>query len=132
MNTVNLTGRLVKDPELNKTNSGKSVTNFTIAMNRKYKSNDETREETTFIDLVAWGNQAEFIAEKFVKAKPIVIEGSLFNENWETEEGKKRSRTKVRVNRASFVLSDNTREETATASATAGSAGSSNDDDIPF
>lgn len=85
MNVVSLLGRLVKDPESrNTTNS--TVTSFTLAINRQFKR--EGQPEADFINCVAWGKTAEFIAKYFAKGRQVAVTGRLQQRKWEDTEGK--------------------------------------------
>ena len=98
MNTVNLIGYLTADVELRYTANGNPVANFGIALNRRYRQGEEVKQETTFIDLVAFNRTAE-IADKYLgKGRPVGIEGRLRQRTWETEGGAKRSKIEVVVN----------------------------------
>ncbi|EDY82193.1 single-strand binding protein [Verrucomicrobiia bacterium DG1235] len=70
---------------------------FGMAVNRVYRSGDETQEETTFVDLEAWGKQAEIISKYVNKGNPLFVEGRLKFDSWESKEGEKRSKLKVIV-----------------------------------
>ncbi len=96
-NRVILLGNLTRDPELRTTPKGTSVCQFGMAVNRVYRSGDETQEETTFVDLEAWGKQAEIISKYVSKGNPLFIEGRLKFDSWESKEGEKRSKLKVIV-----------------------------------
>lgn len=97
-------GNMTRDPET-KPVGGSSVTAFTLATNRRYKTAaGEQREDAAFIDCEAWGKQGEVIAQHFNKGKPILIEGEIRQDNWEDKEsGAKRSKLKVSVTGFSFV-----------------------------
>lgn len=96
-NRVILLGNLTRDPELRVTPKGTSVCQFGMAVNRVYRSGDETQEETTFVDLEAWGKQAEIISKYVNKGNPLFVEGRLKFDSWESKEGEKRSKLKVIV-----------------------------------
>lgn len=96
-NKVILLGNLTRDPELRTTPKGTSVCQFGMAVNRVYRSGDDTQEETTFVDLEAWGKQAEIISKYVSKGNPLFIEGRLKFDSWESKEGEKRSKLKVIV-----------------------------------
>ena len=96
LNKVLLMGRLTREPEMRSTPSGKTVCQFGLAVNRIYNnSNGERQEETTFVDVEAWGRQAETISKYVTKGNPLFIEGRLKLDTWENKEGEKRSRMKV-------------------------------------
>lgn len=103
-NKVILMGRLTRDPELRSTASGLNICKISIAVSRKFKSADgETKEETTFVDVDSFGKQAEVIAKFFSKGKPIFIEGRLKFEQWETNNGEKRSKMGVVLENFQFI-----------------------------
>lgn len=85
MNSVNLIGRLTRSPELSKTRSGKSVTNFSIACDRGFGDN----KKTDFINCQAWGSQAEFACTYLVKGNLVAIEGSIQSRNYDDKSGNK-------------------------------------------
>lgn len=98
MNVVVLKGNLTRDPELKYIASGTAVTNFTIAVNRHFKRQDGSKDkETTYVDCEVWDSAAEHLAEYCAKGDPILVQGALKLDTWETD-GQKRSRLKVRVN----------------------------------
>jgi single-strand DNA-binding protein len=90
-NRVILAGNLTRDPELRYTPNGTAVAKFSIAVNRKYKE----KEETSFFDIVYFGKPAEIIAEYMKKGRPLLVEGRLQQQRWETDEGQKRSKIEV-------------------------------------
>ena len=102
INRVILMGRLVADPELKTTNTGVSVTSFSIAVDRKYQPKGEEKK-ADFIDCVAWRNTAEFVSKYFNKGRAIVVVGSLQNRSWTDQNGQKRYITEVVVDEVSFV-----------------------------
>ena len=99
MNSVSLLGYLTSDVELRYTPTGSPVANFGIAVNRRYRQDDEVKQETTFVDLVAFNRTAEVAKEYLAKGRPAAIEGRLRYRSWETETGAKRSKLEVMVNR---------------------------------
>lgn len=88
MNKVILIGRLTRDPDFRQTQSGVPACKFTIAVDRKYKSQDGEKQ-SDFINIQAWRNTAEFVSRYFTKGNKIVVEGSLQNQNWTDEDGNK-------------------------------------------
>ena len=106
LNKSMLMGRLTKDPELRRTDSGKAVLSFTVATDNGYGDN----KKTYFINCVAWGNSAEFIERNFEKGQMIVIEGRLTTRTWEGQDGKKNYVTEVLVCEAHFGGSKKTTE----------------------
>ena len=106
-NKVIIGGRLTSDVELKQTQSGLSVTSFSIAVNRK-----GAEQQTDFIDVVAWRKTAEFISNYFGKGSSICIVGSLQKREWTDNKGQKRYATEVIAEEAFFVDS---RQENASA-----------------
>ncbi len=102
-NRVILMGNLTRDPELRYTPSGSAVCEFGLAMNRSYKtSSGEQRDETCFVDVTMWGRRGEVISEYFTKGRPILIEGRLKFDSWESAEGR-RSKLVVVAENFEFV-----------------------------
>ena len=99
MNSVSLLGHLTSDVELRYTPSGSPVANFGIAVNRRFRQDEEVKQEVTFVDLVAFNRTAEVASEYLAKGRPAAIEGRLRFRTWETEGGAKRSKLEVLVNR---------------------------------
>jgi single-strand DNA-binding protein len=86
-------GNLTRDPEQRVTTAGLTITKFAVAVSRHYKGLDGTqKEEVTFIDVDAFGKPAELIAQHFTKGKPILFEGRLRQDTWETQTGERRSK----------------------------------------
>lgn len=100
INNVILMGRMTADAELRATQGGKYVTSFSIAVERDFKQNGE--RQTDFINIVAWGKTAEFIANYFSKGDMIAVSGSIQTRNYEDKNGNKRTATEVIVDKASF------------------------------
>ena len=98
MNSVHLMGHVTGDFELRYTASGNPVANFGMATNRRYRQGEEVRQETTYVDLVAFNRTAEIAKEFLGKGRPVAIEGRLRYRTWETELGAKRSKLEVVVN----------------------------------
>jgi len=104
-NKVILLGNLTRDPQLKYLPSQTAVAEFGIACNRKFKSAaGEDREEVTFVDITAFGKQAELINQYFTKGKPIFIEGRLKFDSWEDKQGGgKRSKLTVVLEGFQFI-----------------------------
>ena len=103
-NKVILMGNLTRDPELRVTPNGVNICKIGIATSRRYKTQSgEEREETTFIDVDSFGRQAEVISKYFTKGKPILIEGRLRYDQWESKTGEKRSKLTVILENFQFV-----------------------------
>ena len=104
LNKVILTGRLTATPELKTTTGGNSVTSFSIAVQRQFKSADGNYQ-TDFINIVAWRNTAEFITRYFEKGQLIAIVGSIQTRSYEDRSGQKRTAFEVVAEEAQFVES---------------------------
>ena len=89
-------GNLTKDPETRTTQTGQSVTSFTVATNRTWTDNQGVKQEVAeFTDVVAWTRLGEIVAQYCQKGKPIYVEGRLQTRNWEAQDGSKRYKTEV-------------------------------------
>lgn len=109
LNHVSIQGRFVKDPELRRTDNGKAVTSFTLAVDRPGKDNG-----AAFIPCVAWDKTAEFINSYFMKGNAIVVEGRLDSRDWTDKDGNKRTAYEVIVNQAHFCEKKEKAETAAT------------------
>lgn len=102
LNVVAIMGRMVKDPELKTTNSGKSVCSFRIANDSGYKD-ASGQSQTNWLDVTAWGKTAEFVCKYFPKGALIAIEGRLQSRNYQDKSGNNRNAVEVVVNNVSFA-----------------------------
>ena len=104
-NKVILMGNLTRDPELQYLPSGTAVARVGLAVNRVYndRQSGERKEEVCFVDLDAFGRTAEIINEYFQKGRPILVEGRLRFQTWDTDDGQRRSKHSVMVDRFEFV-----------------------------
>lgn len=94
LNHITIMGRLTRDPELRRTGSGTAVTNFSVAVDRDFKSSTgET--DTDFIDCVAWRQTGEFVSKYFKKGNLIVVSGRLQIRPWTDKDGNKRKAAEV-------------------------------------
>ena len=106
MNKVVLVGRLVRDPDLRfAAGSGTAVGKFTVAVNRQFK-----RDETDFINCVAFGKTAETIAQYLTKGRQVAIDGSIRTGSYEAQDGTKRYTTDVAVESFEFIGSNGGRD----------------------
>ncbi len=124
INSVMVSGRLTRDPELKYIPSGDAVCNIQLAINRSYKSGTEWKQQVTFIGCVAWKKTAEAVA-KLHKGSPVVVQGSIESRSWETQDGQKRSVIELRIDRVQFLEVRSTGEAAPAAAQQA-------DDDLPF
>ncbi|HKK19587.1 MAG TPA: single-stranded DNA-binding protein [Opitutales bacterium] len=103
-NKVILLGNLTRDPETRVTANGNTICKLGLATSRVYSTRDgERREETTFVDIDAFGKQAEVITKYMRKGRPIMIEGRLKLDQWETNDGQKRSKLGVVLENFQFI-----------------------------
>ncbi len=105
LNRVLLIGNLTRDPELRVTPKGSSICQFGLAVNRTFKdAAGQQREETTFVDIEAWGRQGEVISKYCTKGRPLFVEGRLRFDSWEDKStGQKRSRLSVVLENFQFI-----------------------------
>ena len=123
MNTVNLIGRLTRDPEAIEANNGTKIANFAIAVDRRDREADPV-----YVELKAFAATAEAIAAHKAKGDEVAVEGRLELDRWEAEDGSKRSKLYVIANRVEFLR--NKRSEQADDAPVAAAAGG--DEDIAF
>ncbi len=136
-NKVILLGNLTRDPEVRYTPSGTAVASFAIAVNRRYKQGDETKDEVSYIDIVVFGKQAEACGQYLNKGDGILVDGRLQQRRWDDKEtGQKRSKVEVVAQSVNFMP-----KRSGQAAAAAGSRGGEaepmpeppvGEDDIPF
>ena len=120
LNKIVIMGRLTRDPELRRTQSGTAVTSFSIACDRDFES-QSGEKETDFIDVVAWRNTAEFVSKYFSKGRMAVVEGRLQIRDWTDREGGKRRSAEVVAD--SVYFGDSRPREDQGASAPSSGAG---------
>lgn len=113
LNNITLMGRIVRDPENRKTATGKSVTSFTLAVERDIKTNGE--KETDFIDCVAWNGTADLVAKYFTKGRMAVVRGRLQIRTWQDKDGNNRKAAEVIADSVYFGNSKPTATTTAQA-----------------
>ena len=103
-NKVILAGNLTRDPQMSILPSQTPVTEFGMAINRRWKGQDgQQREETCFVDCQCYGRQAEILNQYMSKGRPILVEGRLRFSSWEDKTGQKRSKLRVVVERFQFL-----------------------------
>lgn len=107
MNKVILIGRLTKDPELRyAAGSGTAVCRFTVAINRQFK-----KDETDFINCVAFGKTGETITQYLTKGRQIAVTGSIRTGSYDAQDGTKRYTTDVIVESFEFIGSNNSNNQ---------------------
>lgn len=127
MNQVIMIGRMVADPELRHTQAGDAVCNFNIAVDRRFKAKDGTRE-ADFFSCVAWRNTASFLKDYGEKGRNVAIVGELQTRKYE-KDGQKRTVTEIVVSSAEFV---GAKPESEPSGAKAGDFVEVTDDSLPF
>ena len=101
INVVVLMGRLVRDPEIRTTTSGKSVCSFSLAVERDFQRSEEKAAD--YFDCVAWGNTAEFVGKYFHKGRMIALQGRLQARTYKDREGNNRKAVEVVADKVSFT-----------------------------
>ena len=101
LNTITIMGRLTRDPELRRTQTGVAVASFALACERDFAPQG-TDKETDFIDVVAWRYTAEFVEKYFQKGQMAVVTGRLQIRNWEGKEGNKRRSAEILADHVYF------------------------------
>ena len=93
---ITLVGNVGRDPEMRYTNAGKSVTNFSVACNRKYTAGDgESREETEWLNVTAWDKRAEFVNDYVVKGAKVFVQGRFSSRQYKARNGDMRTAMEV-------------------------------------
>ena len=126
LNHIDLMGRLTRDPELRHTQAGKAVASITLAVERDYTA-PGAEKETDFIDVVLWGNTAEFASQYFSKGRMAAVAGRLQIRNWQDKYGNKRRSAEVVADRIYFADSKKETAETQEFSEV-----TDDDPDLPF
>lgn len=97
INNVVIMGRLTRDAEERKTNSGKSVCSFCVALDDRFD-----KEKTHFVDVIAWNKTAEFVCKYFTKGSMIAVQGRLTTRMWEDKNGSKHKAVEIVADEVSF------------------------------
>ena len=104
VNKVFLIGNLTRDPQLSYTPSQTPVVELGMAVNRKWRGQDGSdHEETCFVDLQSYGRQAETLNKYVKKGNPLYVEGRLKYDQWEAQDGSKRSKMRVILENFQFL-----------------------------
>lgn len=128
-NKVILLGNLTRDIETRSTGSGTTVAKFGLAVSRKFSDRDgNQKEETTFVDVDAFGKQAEVLAKYLRKGSPLMIEGRLRFDQWEAADGQKRSKLGVVLEGFQFIPT----AQRSGGSDSPAASDDSLDEDVPF
>ena len=95
LNRIVIMGRLTRDPELRRTQTGTPVASFSLAVDRDFKDRNTGERTTDFIDCVAWRQTGEFVSRYFTKGRMAIVEGRLQIRDWTDKEGNKRRSAEV-------------------------------------
>lgn len=137
LNQATLLGNLTRDPELRQTPAGQNVVSFSLALNRSYKdASGEWQEAVDYLDVVAWRELAERVAQYLHKGSRCLVQGRIQSRSWE-QDGQKRIKVEVLANDVTFMDSPRNESQPApkkTAGAPTSVSGDDpiNLDDIPF
>lgn len=97
MNKIIIKGRLSRNPETKQTNNGKSVCNFSVAVNRRMN-----KDEADFFECTAWEKTGEFVTKYFSKGQEILIDGRMESRNYDDKNGNKRTAWGITVEQVDF------------------------------
>lgn len=114
MNKVVLIGNLVRDPEVRATQSGISVCNFTVAVNRRFK-NANGEQETDFLNVIAWRQLAELCGKYLAKGRKVAVTGSIQTRQYEAKDGSKRTAWDIVADEVEFLSPQNQQSSTQSA-----------------
>lgn len=105
LNKVFVAGNLTRDPEVRYTPRGTAVATLRLAIDDSYRNREtgETIEKACFVDVQAWGRQAETCGQYLAKGSPVLVEGGLELDQWENQQGEKRSKLRVKAFRVQFL-----------------------------
>ena len=103
LNKVLMIGNLVRDPELRYLPNGTPKAELRLATSRTYTTNGEKREDTCFVDVIAWSRTAETVNQYLKKGRKIFVEGRLDYQEWEGQDGSKRSKHAIVADRVMFL-----------------------------
>lgn len=114
MNKVVLIGNLVRDPEVRATQSGISVCNFTVAVNRRFKK-ENGEQETDFLNVIAWRQLAELCGKYLAKGRKVAVTGSIQTRTYEAKDGSKRTAWDIVADEVEFLSPLNQQSSTQSA-----------------
>ena len=105
-NRVVLLGNLTREPQVKEINGGTAVTEMGMAINEKRKTKKgEEKESTCFVELIAWDRLAEACGKYLEKGSPVLVEGHLQFDQWESREGERKTRLRVCADKVQFLSS---------------------------
>ena len=102
LNTITIAGRMVRDPELRRTNSGKAATSFTLAVDRDFKNQQTGEKEVDFLDCIAFGAAGENAAKYFRKGQMAIVTGRLQIRQYTDKNSQKRRQAEILVSNVYF------------------------------
>ena len=102
LNKIFIMGRLTRDPELRRTQTGTPVASFSLAVDRDFKDKSTGERTTDFLDVVAWRQTGEFVSRYFTKGRMAVVEGRLQIRDWTDKDGNKRRSAEVVADQVYF------------------------------
>ena len=138
VNRIMISGRLTRDPEVRYTQAGTAVATLGLASSRSYRDPKEStgwKEETCFVNVVVWAEQAERVGNTMKKGSAVFLEGRLQSRSWETDDGTRRTAIEIRADRVQLL---DKRGDAQPAMARGGdvveeeAGGQLNDEDLPF
>ena len=129
MNKVILIGNLSRDPETRTTSGGLTVCSFTLAVNRRFKTQDG-KQEADFINIVAWRQLGELCSKYLAKGKKAAVTGSIQTRTYEAQDGSKRYATEVLADEVEFLTAASS--QAAAAPAPAAGTEAMDTEDMPF
>jgi single-strand DNA-binding protein len=115
LNTITMGGRICNELELKTTTTGKEVCSFTIACERDFKNQNGERQ-TDFVDVVTFGNTANFVSKYFAKGRMAIVDGRLQTRTWEDQNGNKRKAVEIIAENVYFGDSKTDNQNANTAS----------------
>ena len=130
LNKVFLIGNLTKDPELTQAGNS-SVCKFGIAVNRKFKQNDDWKTEVTFVNIIVWGKSGENCEKYLSKGKSVMVEGRLVIRSYE-KDGEKKYVTEISATNVQFLSGRNDSESISGIPEYAKNEFEAVDSDVPF
>lgn len=123
-NKVILMGNLTRDVEMRTTQGGMQIAKLGMAINRKWSQNGEQKESTCFVDLTAFGRQAEVLSQYVGKGSPLFVEGRLEYSTWEGQDGQKKNKLEVVIDNFQFVGAPRSAGEGGSGGGSGGGGGS--------
>ena len=102
LNHIVIMGRLTRDPELRRTQSGIEVTTITVAVDRDRQNRESGEKQVDFFDVTVWRQTAVFVCNYFSKGRMIVVEGSMQSRKWQDKNGQNRISWEIQANNVYF------------------------------